>query len=385
LSRRHRDGSGSYLSTLHRTITPADYLYQDCLDDRMPDDPDVLENFGFQNLVSYNDRTNLLGLYIGLLKYLEITADELNLWQKEKSLVTNIIRVYSEATTFTGGAYFPWFLKNTHILEDQTDTNNVTAPMRYIEEVRTFLENHDQKKDWWELQPIAKQYSFEILWLALMGARPNPLQETWVKFGFCACENEDEEDKLGAIYTSLLTDQQPGCLVPQHLRSKPCTFTEFWQAYESGGLVQLMEDKIRNRYADIGGLPLVRAYLSCSPSSVGLSVWDLKQFLVINDYTKHPPINPVRFDYGFLNCRDFDEICVLGEIYKRLLRLVNPIELHDACIENRLFELASKHHRMNEHHRRLMNNSYSEEIMRKESVVAIAHNVHVAGGLTIFF
>jgi hypothetical protein len=123
-----------------------------------------------------------------------------------------------------------------------------------------------------------------------------------VEIGFCACRNEVEENKLGAIYTSLLTDQQKGCLVPQHLRSKPCTFTEFWQAYESGGLVKLMEDKIKNRFADIGELPLVREYLSHPPSNMNLSVWSLKQFLEINDYTKYPPVEPVKVDYGFLNC-----------------------------------------------------------------------------------
>jgi len=78
-----------------------------------------------------------------------------------------------------------------------------------------------------------------------MGTRPNPVQETWLKFGFCVCKNEVEENKLGAIYTSLLTNQQKGSLVPQHLKSKFCTFTEFWQAYESSGLVKLMEDKLK--------------------------------------------------------------------------------------------------------------------------------------------
>jgi hypothetical protein len=77
------------------------------MDDRMPDDPDVLENFGFQNLPSYHDRTKLLGLYKGLTRYLEVTAEELNLWQQEKSLITNIIRVYSEASSFGGGNLLP--------------------------------------------------------------------------------------------------------------------------------------------------------------------------------------------------------------------------------------------------------------------------------------
>lgn len=70
-----RDGSGSHLRTLRRALTPADYLYQDCLDGEMPEDPDVLESFGFQNLQSYNDRSKLLGLYQGLTKFLRVTAE----------------------------------------------------------------------------------------------------------------------------------------------------------------------------------------------------------------------------------------------------------------------------------------------------------------------
>jgi hypothetical protein len=66
--------------------------------------------------------------------------------------------------------------------------------------------------------------------------------------------------------------------------------------------VKLMEDKIKNRFADIGELPLVREYLSHPPSNMNLSVWSLKQFLEINDYTKYPPVEPVKVDYGFLNC-----------------------------------------------------------------------------------
>lgn len=331
----------------------------------MPDDPDVLEKFGFQNLASYHDRTMLLGLYIGL-RHLNVTAEELNCWQEEKSLVTNIIRVYSEPSQFGGGAYFPWFLQNKHIFEDQQDESDVEAStIPFIKKAQSFLEPDDQKKHWRALQPIEKQYSFEILWMALMGARPNPTQETWLKFGFCACRNEDEENRLSAAYTSLFTDNLESSPVPQHLKSKPCTFTEFWKAYESGRIVKLLEDKIRNPFAAIGELPLVREYLNHPPGNSNLSVWDLKQFLEINEYAKYPPINSVKADYGFLNCHGFEETCTLAEIYKRLLRVVSPFELHEACIENRLFELANKHHKMDKDHRRLMNTSYSEAVMQE--------------------
>ncbi|EPE30121.1 hypothetical protein GLAREA_12844 [Glarea lozoyensis ATCC 20868] len=363
LSGGPRGGTATYLDTLSRALTPGDYLYQDCMDDRMPDDPDVLQKFGFGNLPSYHDRTKLLGLYIGLTKYLRVTAEQLNIWQEERSLTANIIREYTEQTSFTGGAYFPWFLENTHILDDPQESNHIEGAMKFIKIAQTFLEPNDQKRNWRELEPGAKQYSFEILWMALMGARPRPEQETWMKFGFCACRNDSEENILGSIYTSLLTDQQPGCLVPEHLRAKPCTFTEFWCAYESGRLVPLMEDRIRNGFADIKRLPLVRDYLSRPPSVMNPSVWDLKQFLEINKYTKYPPVESVKVDYGFLNCRGFEETCTLAEIYKRLLRIANPLELHEACLKNRLFELAKKYHRMDEGHRRLMNNKYSREVM----------------------
>lgn len=374
--------TGTYLETLNRPYTPADYLYQDCVDDTIPDDPEVLEKFGFQSLVSSEDRSKLLGLYQGLVKYLGVTAEELNGWEQENSLATNIVRVYNAESAYGGSGYFRWFLENTHILKAERDPSDLNHYMHFIEQAQKLLEPDDQKKDWRDLQPLAKRYSFEILWLSLLGARPNPILETWLKFGFCACMNEEEEIKLGAIYVSLFTDNRNGTLVPQNLRSNPCTFMEFWQAYESGGLVQLMEDKIRNRGADIRKLPLVREYLSNPPRDIDLSVWNLRQFLEINQYSTHPPIESVKVDYGFLNCQNFEEICTLAELYKRLFSVASPLEVHEACLKNRLFELAKrKYHSMDEDYRRLMNNSYSEQVMLESSVSTILEE-YIRYGLT---
>jgi hypothetical protein len=46
-----------------RPITTADYLYMNYLRDEMPDDEEVLKDFGFDALVKYADKSKLLGLY----------------------------------------------------------------------------------------------------------------------------------------------------------------------------------------------------------------------------------------------------------------------------------------------------------------------------------
>lgn len=109
-------------------------------------------------------------------------------------------------------------------------------------------------------------------------------------------------------------------------------------------------------------LPFLEAFLSI-PFAVGgpyPSVWRLKQFVAIGDPAEHPPIAALQWDYGFGNCQTFEEVCILMEIYKRLLqhRDVDPLELHKACLAGKLFAFAQKYHKMEEDHRRLMKNGY---------------------------
>jgi hypothetical protein len=66
------------------------------------------------------------------------------------------------------------------------------------------------------------------------------------------------------------------------------------------------------------------------------TVWDLKCFLDIKDPVNYPLIPSVGVDYGFVNCRTFEETCTLMEIYNRVFKTANPLGLHQACITGTL-------------------------------------------------
>ncbi|KAK7698525.1 hypothetical protein SLS57_012524 [Botryosphaeria dothidea] len=78
--------------------------------DEMPQDPDVLEDFGFNRLQPMDQR-KLLGLYIGL-NYLKVTSEELHGWRLSGTMVDNIVEKFSEIPEKNRGGYYPWFLEH---------------------------------------------------------------------------------------------------------------------------------------------------------------------------------------------------------------------------------------------------------------------------------
>ena len=72
----------------------------------------------------------------------------------------------------------------------------------------------------------------------------------------------------------------------------------------------------------------------------------------------HPPTPSVKVDYGFSNCRTFEETCTLMEIYGEVLKTADPLELHQACLADDLFQFARGYVLMEERWRLLMTNFY---------------------------
>ncbi|KAE8393509.1 hypothetical protein BDV23DRAFT_37130 [Aspergillus alliaceus] len=57
-----------------------------------------------------------------------------------------------------------------------------------------------------------------------------------------------------------------------------------------------------------------------------------------------------------MNCETQEETCSLMGIYKGLLLKPSPLDLHEACITDKIFEFAEGYHEMDASHRRLMGN-----------------------------
>ncbi|KAB8214014.1 hypothetical protein BDV33DRAFT_183543 [Aspergillus novoparasiticus] len=207
-----------------------------------------------------------------------------------------------------------------------------------------------------------------MLALCLHSANPNPTQANWFNFGYCTCDEEYHEGPLGGLYHKLLLGNNFFDGIPAHIARcipwmkniQTATFTEFWKAYESGTMIQLMDSKGFKH--DRLQLPYLEEFFTSPPCGPHLSVWSLKQFLAINNPAEFPPDPTISVDYGFMNCKTFMETCTLMELYKRLLRKASPLDLHEACVAGKLFEFAECFHKMDQAHRRLMRNFYPSGI-----------------------
>jgi hypothetical protein len=215
------------------------------------------------------------------------------------------------------------------------------------------------------LKPEAKAHSYLMLAQTLHMVHPHPTEKNWHAFGFCTCNGEQEEGRLGALYLALLVGDElfedVHCNInfpmPRQRKGQTATFTEFWQAFEAGKLIQLMNSKgLRHQRMDFAFL---EKFLSASPTGPWPSVWSLKQFVAIANPVEFAPVPSVEVDYGFMNCRTPEETFTLMEIYKRLLGKANPLALHETCLSNKLFEFAEMFDMLDEKYERLMRNFYS--------------------------
>ncbi|MCJ1438446.1 hypothetical protein MMC27_007835 [Xylographa pallens] len=364
--------SGSHLFTCSkRPLTSADYLWKSLAEDLMPQDEDVLEDFGFNNVLFGEDRTYLLGVYIGLYLSGKFSAEHIHEWRVGGILVDKIKEFFYSIPENSRGQYFPWFLKNFHVLERPMtkDEGQQKLIATLYDKARPYLDIEDRNKTARELKPEAKGFSYHLLAEVLLRISPNPIESNWYSFGFVTCRGSGEESMLVDLYQLSLTESDGSFFYEFHNRRRgdiqPATFTQFWKAYEAGTLIQLIDSKglkeLRSR------LPFLEGFLSAPPAGPRPSVWDLKQFLEIRDPMDYPPVPSVNVDYGFINCRSFEETCTLMEIYGKILKTANPLELHQACVAGDLFQFASGYVRMEERWRSLMRNPYPlKEVMGSE-------------------
>ncbi|KAG6844524.1 hypothetical protein H0H87_006180 [Tephrocybe sp. NHM501043] len=310
------------------------YLARAVRENLIPDDPQTLEDYGFDRAVTNTEKSMLLGLYIGLIERMDISPKEVNRWFVQGSLTKEIKAAYETLPSGSQGGYYPWFLKNQHILDhsipvpkssrDNTDDATVRAwrlaggsSKDSLEDIRLKIPN----------LPRSEQLCLN-LYTILLGddlAHPHPALETWITFGFCACRSTESEGLLGGLYHKLI---------------KRCTFKEFVKGYEDHALVKLFDSK---------GLPYnplrlehVEEFFAGENSAK--SVWYLKQFIEVRDFPDFESPPSVAVDYGFMNCQNMTEVEDLKALYKQIFDMpkMSPLELHDACIQGKLFEFVER-------------------------------------------
>ena len=362
--------SGAHLFTCsRRPLTSADYLWKSIGQDLLPPDEDVLEDFGFNNVPFGGNRSYLLGVYQGLYRSGRVSSEDIHEWRVTGILADKIKEFYYEIPETHRGQYFPWFLKNIHVLDRPISKEEAQQKLiaTFYDQAKPYLDIEDRDKTARDLQPQAKGHSYNLLAQMLQRCSPNPTEETWYSFGFVTCRSRGEESMLVDLYQLLLTTTDGSFFYEFHNRRRgtirPATFTQFWKAYESSTLIQLMDSKGLREFRS--RLPFLEVFLSTPPAKPRPSVWDLKQFLEIRDPIDYPPMPSVSVEYGFANCRTSEETCMLMEIYDQVLGSVNPLQLHEACVAGALFRFAGDYVQMEEQWSLLMRNPYPFEIVEE--------------------
>ncbi|KAJ6601300.1 hypothetical protein DFH09DRAFT_1127382 [Mycena vulgaris] len=314
-----------------RSINTGDHLAFAVEENLFPEDLQTCEDFGFTRAFSIENRSKLLGLYIGLIQRLGVSPKKVRQWQIEGTLVDNIKGAFSILPAQARGGYYPWFLENQWVLDPKLPRpgDPVEEMMlrcwRYVRhDGRPNADTHEDIIAEMSSWPERKQACHLLCNLILSQMHPSPDFDIWVTFGFCACRNEREEGKLAGVYTALI-------------KSERCTFDELYRAYDSSALLPLFDSKGLREERE--AIPFLEEVLKGSPTMFQ-SVWYLKQFVNAKE-EGITPIPSITVDYGFMNCLNNEaEKVLLKDLYTQIFELprVDPMKLHEACIQGKLYD-----------------------------------------------
>lgn len=321
------------------SLTSADYLRLDCIEDRIPTDPTVLEDFGYSTLSHSGDHSDLLGLYQGLFVNLGVASDEVHDWQVKGTLRQEITKHYEVLPKESRGGYYPWILNHECLFPPNSPSRLPRREQlaRTLATCRDILATEDKDLAPQDLKPVAKQQAFFFYALMSKGWHPAPGLTTWISLGFCTAQYSGES-QIAEMYRLLI---------------KKCTFREFWQAMEDSEIVALIRKygfsehykTFRNFEGHMDGLRHGNA-----------SVWDLKEFCQTEE---HVPLGSVVLDYGFYKCRSNGDRTALKAVYSRFFdQGTDEMELHRACLLNEIPEHVQKTQQLKSHLQSLMRNPY---------------------------
>ncbi|KAG1746939.1 hypothetical protein EDB19DRAFT_1688539 [Suillus lakei] len=332
-----------------RPITTADHLALAVRNNLFPQDPQTCEDYGFERAFTPENRSKLLGLYIGLMDLgrMEIPAKTINDWRVRGVLVEEIKAAYHKLPADNRGGYFPWFLQNQHILSPSAAADSHSNDKGDAMVVRAWrftggAETDSPKEIRARItdMPRDKQSCHLLYTMLLSKWHPAPFDDLWIPFGFCSCTCEEEEMYLGGRYQVLITK---------------CTFDEFCDAFRSARILNLFRKN---------GIDVDVRYLAdvLQNHNMNKSVWDLKQFAIRTDEQNSEGriVNSIACDYGFMNCRKDAEIQGLKKVYRTFFERsdADPLALHDAALRGNIFGYLGSLMKLNAKYERLMKNPY---------------------------
>ncbi|KAH8806868.1 hypothetical protein DL96DRAFT_1763937 [Flagelloscypha sp. PMI_526] len=334
-------------------VTTAEKLVVACIKDTLPPDSDVCTDHRFDRFPTLWEKRCLLGLYTGLTHklLLGIRPAQLDHWLRNGVLSKEIVQAFETLPEQNRGGYYPWFKENLGTF-DSLEAEGPDLSVIF-ERARACLDANDRHVKVGDLVPEAKQEAFVFYALIASGFSPEPSMEEWFDFGFDSLERSLPES------AEKIFPRRPPC----------CTFTEFWKAFEEGSLIDLFKkhgfseqlSKLPSHLSDFLSAPAWNMeHFSSGGGPVVPSVWALKHYIAVGNPwdDKFLPM-PLQLDYGFRNCRGASpQKEELFHIYASVLARADPLELHQACIQGRLFDFCSQYTQIDQSKKKIMQNPY---------------------------
>jgi hypothetical protein len=311
--------------------------------DLLPGDKNTKEEWGFNRAKSTQEGpigpNYLLGLYQGLVKFLDIDMQQLDQWRRQGKLVPEIKVVFEKIPVASRGGYYPWLLRNEWVLDrskpipssntsSASDIANAILRSGWNYATNNRPASVDTMRTTISSWPARKQECVTLCGLVLHSYSPSPDLDLWLRFGFCAGDRRSEAEVL-EMYKNLL---------------RMASFDEFYRAYDEGQLASLFAKKGLTQSAGYNRIEEeFKDVVEGSARGVVKSAWHLKVAINVNPNQLRPQEGlkiqqSVYADYGWKNCADLQSMNRLLRVYQQYFNspLANCLKLHSACITGTL-------------------------------------------------
>ncbi|CEI63762.1 unnamed protein product [Fusarium venenatum] len=360
-----------------RQVTSADFLFADALQDTIPTDPQVLEDYWFDRCHNRREQSHLLGLFQGLLLYPpdNVTRETLHQWRSDPGgdtyLAAKIVENFEKIPKSSAGSYFPWFLKHRERFELPTGHESIPRPPSPMTQVRNMqdkarkhLAPEDRNKDLADLTPFSKMHCFAFYTMVLQHAYPPPMNQGdchWFDFGFVVCRDQHEEQSLSNMYNSMLFGSMSRLEYAESLgssilkemakqRDPVCTFDEFWKAWDQKEITTIFDKcwlkstkQPSREPGEYGICDRLRKFFEAERPLP--SIWKLRHFLALQNISVEsavPDIAEAARDYGFSESLDTRMTMELRDFYAQLFQKTEPMEIHSERVDGNLVRFSEQ-------------------------------------------
>jgi hypothetical protein len=314
-----------------RPITSADHLRAAVHRQKLPEDLEILLDYGF-TCVGEVDGKILLDCYQVIFDE-GVRSRDLHQWKESGQLLAQVEKLLQSLDAWKTLHIIHWFNEHRYAFDstmpapDHTEAGAIMAEKIMAAQVRLWnrvgdFPSHDRDEIYSAIRNWPKpRANFFLFYAMLPFSYPGPDWDNWVAFGFCACHDESEEQFLSETYKLLV---------------ERCTYDNFLAAYSTSGIIQLLDAN------DLRGRHMIHPYLEdvLSGSPVMFkSVWYLKKHVQDRTSVQSDMEPSVRADYRFMFCTSDSEYQDLKGLYKSIFerRDTNPLKLHEACVSGSLY------------------------------------------------